>query len=292
MPCYNHSKYLDKSIESVLGQSYNDLELIIVDDKSSDLSINIIEKYANIDDRIKIIHHDINMGVSKSRNDAIAASKGEYIAFCDADDIWEKNKIDIQLKYISEKNGHDVVYCDSIIINEDGVTTGDRFSQLHNIRNRNENIFYELCLTNFINTPTVLFDRKCINEKLYFEEDIRYMEDWIYWIKLARERKFLYIDIPLARYRVHTGSTNIDFTGYNSHRIKCYKKIVDTYYDLPSVIKSELYYRIGRNYIDLMDNYNARKYFMQSIRENWFNYKNILQLILLLSKHGKHVAAV
>jgi len=284
MPCYNHSRFLCESIEGVLGQTYDNLELIIVDDFSDDNSVEIIEKYKNIDSRIKFIYHSSNMGVSKSRNDAISLSTGKYIAFCDADDIWERNKIEVQLEALEQQADYDVVYCDSIIITEDSIPTGDRFSDIHNNRKPNGNIFNELCLNNFINTPTVIFRRICINNCMYFNEEYKYLEDWIYWLELASEFKFRYIDEPLVRYRVHNRSTNMDGHGYKMHRIKAYKYIAAKYPNLMGNVLSKIYYNIGVNYIDLGEIDDGITYFIEALRKNIFNYKSIVRLILIYLK--------
>lgn len=281
MPCYNHSRYLNESIEGVLWQSYDSIELIIVDDFSNDNSIEIIETYKKKDNRIKSIYHNINLGVSKSRNDAISVSKGKYIAFCDADDIWGKNKAEIQIECLENNSEYDVIFCDSIIINDDGVLTGKKFSDIFNERKNYGDIFNSLCLNNFINTPTVLYRRSCLKSNLYFNEDFKYLEDWIYWIELAREHRFYYIDLPMVKYRVHNQSTNKDEVGYYIHRVKCYKYIVEQYPDLKSNILSEIYYNIGINYLDLEEKQKAKDYLLKSFRGNIFNVKNLLRIMLL-----------
>lgn len=279
MPCYNHSKYLGESIEGVLKQSYKDFELIIVDDYSSDVSVNIIENYKSLDDRIRTIYHDKNMGVSKSRNDALSTCKGKFIAFCDADDIWEEEKLEIQLEYLRKNDGCKFVYCDSIIIDEAGTPTGVRFSDTHKKEKLYEDIFYEMCLTNFINTPTVLYDRSELKCDVFFNEKYKYLEDWIYWLELSRQLEFLYIDIPLVKYRIHSGSTIKDDVGYNHHRINCYEYILNNYSDLPESIMSILYYKIGNNYIALGDNRRAKDYYKKSLNKNVYNIKSLCQVI-------------
>lgn len=280
MPCYNHSRYLNESIEGVLWQSYDSIELIIVDDFSNDNSIEIIETYKKKDNRIKSIYHNINIGASKSRNDGISVSRGKYIAFCDADDIWEKNKAENQIEFLENNSEYDVVFCDSKIINEDGILTGKKFSDIYKERIKYGDIFNKLCLTNFINTATVLHRRSCLKGNFNFNEDIKYVEDWIYWINLARWHRFYYIDLPMVKYRVHNQSTNRDREGLMMQRVKGYKYIVEKYPDLKSKILSEILYNIGVNYLGLEEKYKARDYFLKSFRGNIFNVKNLLRIIL------------
>src|SRR5687768_6348127 len=93
IPCYNHERFVDLAIESILNQTYRNLEIIIVDDCSTDESLKKIEAFANRDPRIKVIRHVVNKGLSRSRNDALKITSGEFIAFCASDDIWEDNKL-------------------------------------------------------------------------------------------------------------------------------------------------------------------------------------------------------
>ena len=98
MPSFNTEKYINDSIDSVLGQTYNNFELIIVDDCSSDNSVDIIKKYD--DPRIKLIVNKRNKGAAFSRNRALIESKGEWIAFLDSDDIWEPKKLEEQIRFM------------------------------------------------------------------------------------------------------------------------------------------------------------------------------------------------
>src|SRR5437879_5335794 len=96
MPCFNHGRFVKESVNGVLGQTHGDLELVIIDDCSSDKSWQIISGIARDDPRIKAIRHARNEGVAKSRNDGLRVAKGEFIAFCDADDIWDQGKLKFQ----------------------------------------------------------------------------------------------------------------------------------------------------------------------------------------------------
>lgn len=108
IPVYNREKTVKKSIMSVLNQTYTDFELIIVDDASTDNSINVIREIQ--DDRIRIICHENNKGASAARNMGIDAAKGEYIAFNDSDDLWRENKLEFQMEALL-KNDVDICFC-------------------------------------------------------------------------------------------------------------------------------------------------------------------------------------
>ena len=103
-PSHNAGKFIAKTIESVLAQSYNQWEMIIVDDLSTDNSVSIIESYAQKDPRIKLIQPGHKSGPAGARNMAIEASRGQYIAFLDADDLWMPDKLEKQLAYMKNHN--------------------------------------------------------------------------------------------------------------------------------------------------------------------------------------------
>ena len=103
-PNYNCGDYISETIESVLLQTYSNWELIIVDDCSSDDSYKIALDYAKKDSRIKVIRNETNLGTAISRNKALDIAKGDYIAFLDSDDLWEKDKLELQLNFMQENN--------------------------------------------------------------------------------------------------------------------------------------------------------------------------------------------
>lgn len=104
LPVYNADKSLEKTILSVLNQTYTDFELIIIDDGSTDNSHQVEIKFNESDSRVRLVFNDKNYGVSYSRNRGIDISKGQYIAFIDADDKWFPTKLTEQLDYIEDNN--------------------------------------------------------------------------------------------------------------------------------------------------------------------------------------------
>lgn len=103
-PAYNAEAYVEKTIESVLAQTFQNWEMIIVDDCSKDNTVQIIEKYCKIDCRIQLIKHEKNQGVAAARNTALKVAKGEYIAFLDSDDMWMPEKLEKQYNFMAEND--------------------------------------------------------------------------------------------------------------------------------------------------------------------------------------------
>jgi glycosyltransferase involved in cell wall biosynthesis len=247
MPCFNHARFIRESVRGVLSQQHKSVELIIVDDCSSDDSWNVITDLAAADSRIRPIRHDRNGGAAKSRNDGITAATGDFIAFCDADDIWEPEKLARQVALLDRNTDCDVAYCDSFLIDGNGTLTGQRFSELFPPPPAPSGpLFAQLVRTNFINTQGVLLRRSCVTRVGLFDEDLKgaSVEDWWYWIQLSREHRFVYSEECLGRYRVHSGSSGVPRT-YSVSRYKVFRRMLEAYTDLPIEVRARALLEMG-----------------------------------------------
>jgi glycosyltransferase involved in cell wall biosynthesis len=159
---YNYSKYLKKCIDSVLNQTYNNIEIIIVDDSSTDDSRDIILKCQELHSNIVFFFNPTNQGVIFSRNKGIELSKGEYICFLDADDFWDFNKIERQLKATIN---NDFSFCDMYIIDEFNNILSEK---IHKSKNNKYN--YSLLLKyNFIAHSSLMVKRSILSNTRYRE---------------------------------------------------------------------------------------------------------------------------
>ncbi len=216
LPNYNYAVYLRQSISSVLEQTYKNIELILIDDASTDGSFYIMQKY-NFDARVKIIRNWVNQGVSACRNIGIELASGEYLCFIDADDFWYPEKIECQLK-LMRLVGANLCFTDIQVINGNGKILKNRISPpgLYNYR--------ELLKSNFIAHSSLLFC-KCLLGDLRYDEGIvieRFFkkvlfllkierpihEDYAFLLKLFRKEKIkaTRMSAPLVAYRDHTNS--------------------------------------------------------------------------------------
>lgn len=268
MPCFNHARFLKDSVNGILHQTEADLELIIVDDYSSDNSWEVIRSLADGDPRIRSIRHERNQGASRSRNDALRVAKGEFIGFCDADDIWEPNKLRIQVNLLQNHPKYDLVYCDTAIIDENGLPTNQRFSALFPPPEpASGRLFGELVVRNFINIQSVLMRRECMQRVGQFDERIKWVEDWSYWIRVSRDHQLFYSQEPLASYRVHSKSTSVvQKRGYRFNRYKVFKKTLREYVDLSQSAKADILYRMGVDLYVLGKMRAGRLLFRQAIQ--------------------------
>jgi glycosyltransferase involved in cell wall biosynthesis len=246
MPCFNYARYLGGSIRSVLNQTESDLELIVIEDGSSDASGEVLARLAAKDNRIKPIYHPANRGISPSRNEGLKKAAGDYIAFCDADDIWLPDKLEKQLALLSQNPKANLAYGDSKIIDGHGKETGALFSDRFPVPDSgNGDLFSTLCVRNFINTQTVLLRHKILRPDDYFNPEISYGEDWLFWTKLARLNSFLYNPEPLCLYRVHEeSSTAGTIERKTRNRVKVYLEILRLR-DLPRSTLSAVFYHLG-----------------------------------------------
>lgn len=275
MPCFNHAHFLEDSVNGILRQSTPDLELIVVDDCSTDNSWESIRRLAAGDARIKAIRHERNQGASRARNDGLKNSRGEFIGFCDADDIWEKGKLDEQIELLRKNPDFDVVYCDSLIIDEKGASTGRRFSELFPPpRSPSGWLFPELIRRNFINMQGVLMRKQCARLGGGFDENIKWIEDWCYWVALSRFHRFLYTPSVLAKYRVHHRSSNVlQQRGYGVNRFKARKRMLRTYHDLPSDIRADAFFKMGTDLCELRKRRLGRQLLWKAVGLSLWNIR-------------------
>lgn len=193
-PSYNSEKFIAKAIESVLAQTYQNWEMIIVDDKSQDNSIEIIETYIEKDRRIRLIKLKKNTGVAFARNQAIQESKGSYIAFLDSDDLWLSEKLEKQLFFMIENN-YLFTYLGYEKINKNGVVIG-------RVNAPYKTSYYDLLKTCYPGCSTVMLDVNFFG-KIYTPLNTK-REDYALWLKLVKESGFAFgLNQDLAQYRIH-----------------------------------------------------------------------------------------
>lgn len=194
IPSYNASKYIKETIESVLNQTYQNWEMIIIDDDSNDTSRDIIEQYIEKDKRIKPLYNEKNIGAAQSRNKGIELSKGEYIAFLDSDDLWLPNKLKQQIQLMQEENIL-LSYTSYYTINEESETINTFFV-------KKKVTYTDMLKTSTIGTLTTVYNADKLG-KIYFE-NIGH-EDYVMKLQILKQIPFARgIIEPLAKYRIHS----------------------------------------------------------------------------------------
>ena len=200
MPCYNMASYISDSIKSVISQTYPHWELLIVDDASTDNTVDIIESYSQSDPRIRCAIKKQNSGIADTRNQCIQMAQGQFLAFLDADDIWHPEKLEKQLRFMIEKNVG-FSYSTYDWIDEEGKT-------LNKFINTIGNLDYETYLRNtIIGCSTVMVDRKIVGEVVV--PKFRTSEDTATWLDILKKGFLAYaIDEPLVSYRIRRKSAS------------------------------------------------------------------------------------
>lgn len=280
MPCFNHARFLMESAKSVLRQTHADLELIITDDCSSDNSWDVMTGLASHDQRVSLIRHERNRGLPKSRNDGLQVVKGEFIAFCDSDDIWESNKLETQVNSLEQNPEDDIVYCDTLIIDANGLLTGQRFSDIYPLPGTPYGwLFEELVRGNFINVQSALMRKRCLQSVDHFDEDLGVLEDWWYWVQLSRDHRFLYLKQPLARYRVHGESmTATKRRCFPVTRVKIFRRMLEKYTDLSRRAKADIFYDMGVDLCQLGRYRMGRRLLSKAIRLSFGDARTFARL--------------
>ncbi|MCR4732106.1 MAG: glycosyltransferase [Lachnospiraceae bacterium] len=199
-PCWNGEKYIGETIESVLAQTVTDWEMIIVDDGSSDHSAQVVQTYVDQDERIRLICQE-NAGSSAARNHGIREATGRYIALLDADDVWEDNFLEEQLKLMQEKDAA-CVYSSYRLMDENSKVYG------HVVRAPKELTYKKMCVRNYIGCLTGLYDTRAAG-KIYLREELKSLrDDYAFWLDCVAAKGIAYGNPePLARYRVLASST-------------------------------------------------------------------------------------
>lgn len=202
LPTYNRAKLLGRSIRSVLEQTFQDFELIIVDDGSTDNTREVVDSFGP--EKIRYIRHPENQGPGAARNTAIARAQGEYLAFQDSDDVWFPGILERQVEALEQASPRvGVVY--SRLERRYPTRTvripGDREAQSGDIHRA-------VCRGNFIALPAVLARKECFERVGAFDERLSQYEDWEMWIRVSRQYHFQFLDETLVISYVTPGSVN------------------------------------------------------------------------------------
>ena len=215
-PSYNSSRFISQTIASVIQQTYKNWEMLIIDDDSSDNSLEIINEYLEKDKRIKLIRLKKNSGPAMARNEGIKAAKGKYIAFLDSDDMWLPTKLERQISFM-ERNKLAITYSSYYTINENGKRI--------NLRKAKEKISYKYMLrSNHIGNLTGIFDQELIG-KFYMENTGH--EDYTLWLKIMKKvKKTQGITEPLAEYRILFDSVSSNKFKVLFWQWKIYRKVL------------------------------------------------------------------
>ena len=202
MPTFNSEDTIERSTFSVLNQTYDNLELIICDDKSSDSTVKFLADLQKTDPRVIVIHNERNGGAGFSRSNAISEAKGEYCAFLDSDDEWDLCKLQKQILFM-EINNINISYTDVL----------EKSDKKRRIRKARQAVtFLDMHKKNFIATSSAIIRRKCI--KFNFQ-NLRKRQDYVFWLQNMQHGEVAHgLNEVLTTYHVRSGSLSNTNRGF------------------------------------------------------------------------------
>ncbi len=207
--CYNYAQYLPTCIESVLSQTFNDFEVIVVDDGSTDNTCDVLKPYLN-DPRIRYVRQE-NSGQAKAKNNGIHHSRGRFVAFLDADDFWAPTKLERQINFFQDERVG-VVYSRYRFVNEDGnILNSYKLGKY--LQPREGMVTRYLVFDNFVPFSSSVVRKEVFERVGVFDETLRMGIDWDLWLRASVHFQFKYVDEYLLFYRVgHQGqmSRNVE----------------------------------------------------------------------------------
>ncbi len=272
IPCYNGERFIREAIESILGQTRTDLEVVVVDDGSTDDSSRVVEACCS-DPRVRLLRHDSNRGIAAARNTGIAAARGEYVAFLDQDDIWLSDKLRVQVPLL-DGGPPDLalVFSDAIVETEDGVRLGlvhaGEIPRGLNDFSR-ERLVRSLFLHNFMTLVTALLRKSAVEQLGGFDETIRGgADDYEFCMRLVSRYRVRVTGEPLAVRRVHGGNYSADAKRLLSDAPEIAARSIAAHpflSDLAARKRAILHVRLARHHRDTGDLMQARREFGRAI---------------------------
>lgn len=256
IPAYNAERYVGAAIESVLAQTARHIEIVVVDDGSTDGTLGVLQRYG----APVRWHRQENSGVAVARNRGISESRGDYVAFLDADDTWMPEKIDRQLGALRKEPQKRLSHSAFVVC--DGELRPLRVTRLPPKRSAFEDLLFE---GNVVGCPTVLCERRLFDLAGAFDPDLSQCADWDMWIRLARLTEFVYVDEPLAMSRRHEANMSRNISLYERDALRVLDKVFRSH-KLPASVRDRRRRVHGRMYMVLAGSYFEASRYGDSVR--------------------------
>jgi glycosyltransferase involved in cell wall biosynthesis len=287
IPTYNRSQLIVRAVKSVLNQTYQDFELIIVDDASTDNTEEVINSFN--DKRIRYIRHEKNKGEAAARNTGIKTAGCNYIAYQDSDDEWLPEKLAKQMKLLENASPEVGVIYTGFWKTENHRRTYIPFSW---VRQKNGDIHKELLKGNFIGSPVALIKKECFDKVGLFDERLRNLVDWEMWLRISKRYHFRCVDEPLAI--AHYDSDNI--SDNPASLVDALELVLEKNCDEFKEEKRVLARHriiIGNLLVAKGETQRGRRYIVDAVRLYPFNTRLLLAAFLaFFGLHGRVVSAL
>lgn len=218
MPAYNSGRFVEEAIRSVMEQTFRDWKLLVIDDGSSDNTVEIVQRLCKEDDRITLLENPRNMGVAYTRNRGLELCDGAYAALLDSDDVWHPDKLEKQLR-LAKSTGADVIYCSYGIMDQQGKKHCEDFL----VPEKTD--FDRTLIQGYISCSTALLSEKIV--KAYRFDDRYYHEDLALWLQILQDGCEAYgVTEVLAQYRVMEGTRAANKLRSAVYRGQIYRKML------------------------------------------------------------------
>lgn len=275
IPAFNRADTIQKCIESVLAQTYRNIEVIVVDDGSSDNTPDLVDLIE--DSRVcKCIRLQSNNGACYARNKGAEAAKGAYIAFQDSDDIWKPDKLEKQLSYLKQKHA-DMVFCGMKRVNQ--FKNKSWYFPIYTI-DESKNMKRQILAENCVSTQCILI-RKEAFQKVLFDPTIRKFQDWDFSIRAAEKIKMVYFPEELVLAPVQENSLSRNVSRIESLNVLYEKYREDILND--SYLNAVFLKKMADDYFYRQDYKNACGIYKQSLKSK-FNIKVFVKMCICLVK--------
>lgn len=265
-PTYNRARYIEEAIDSALAQTYPNVEIIVVDDGSTDETPAILKGYG---DKISCFYQDYQ-GVSAALNLGIKNSSGQYLAILDDDDIWLPEKLELQVAYMEAHPEVGMVHADMLVLSERSGDSRPRKRELSRPIPSGY-VLPELIQRNFIFGCAALVRRSCLDEVGLFDPELQAAEDYNLWLRIARRFSITYMDRPLAIFRLHATNITRDPLFMQEWHLKALKKMVH--------LDPRVLHEVGKNVVQFTISFNtAYLFFSQELyKEARWNFAEALR---------------
>lgn len=278
IPTHNRAEKVIKAIESVLSQSYRNLELLVVDDQSVDNTKEVIELLSKKDKRVKYFLNPTK-GANNARNFGITNAKGEYIAFLDDDDTWVDSKLEKQLNVFNTLgNKYGVVYCTFVRKSHKGKALKyhpSRFSRI-----KNGDILNRLLKRNFISTCALFVKAEVFQKSGMFDPKYKSFQDWELLTRIACDYHFYYLKEILVNVYESNDSITLNKKGRVLTKIMHLKQFMGLYEKRPRLL-SFRYCDLGFTLLKLKRDSFAKLFLLRSLKHNFLNIEALLYLLIL-----------
>ncbi|MBN8590140.1 MAG: glycosyltransferase [Anaerolineae bacterium] len=265
IPCYNQATFLANAIGSLLTQTRPPDEIIVVNDGSTDNTAEVAGRYGP---PVKLINQ-ANRGLAGARNTGLQACTSDLIAFLDSDDTLEPTSLEKRSALLESHPEWFVIYSDVQLVQENGTAMG-RYSQLMPGLQPSGNVFGMLVRYNLMPVHAFIFRRECLAQTGLFDESLRSIEDYDFWLRMAAHYDFQYLDEALANYRVHAQQmTRVDRQPMQRNDLKVHERVFSmaAFSQLSPLERARAYSTHGTRCAQLGEMADARCWYQQARRE-------------------------